>query len=403
MLAYLDATSSVQAQLNGKVATTTTVNGHALGSNVTVSATDIGNTTAQWNANQINSASLPTSKSLVGTNSSGQIIDASSAWATPGTIGSTTPNSGAFTTLSSNGGETNSRPGAASTYAHNFTGAVFTGGTGTTTFPLMAFTPTGVTAETGWNTNGTFLGMNAANGFTGNFLDFHVNNGATVFSVNNSGAITTPQVTGANNTDLALYGNGGAVILQNASSKMRLNNAGSLLPDTDNTIPIGITGNRFASLLVAGLVTGGNDTTRTTTTTMTNAWTTTGLVLPSVPASTTKSGQCVIYWQMSSTTYTATFGLGMNNAPTNVWGSAKVIYNANGSQSFLAFTQNATATTAISTAASAAAAGTTYEANISFVIQTGSTNAVQATIYGQTNNSGATLTIMPGSTCYWLP
>lgn len=40
-LAFLDATSSVQTQLNGKVATSTTVNGHALSSNVTVTASDV--------------------------------------------------------------------------------------------------------------------------------------------------------------------------------------------------------------------------------------------------------------------------------------------------------------------------------------------------------------------------
>ena len=41
-LGYLDASSSVQTQLNGKVGTSTTVNGHALSSNVTVTASDVG-------------------------------------------------------------------------------------------------------------------------------------------------------------------------------------------------------------------------------------------------------------------------------------------------------------------------------------------------------------------------
>lgn len=39
---YLDPTSSIQTQINGKVGTATTVNGHALSSNVTVSASDVG-------------------------------------------------------------------------------------------------------------------------------------------------------------------------------------------------------------------------------------------------------------------------------------------------------------------------------------------------------------------------
>jgi hypothetical protein len=157
------------------------------------------------------------------------------------------------------------------------------------------------------------------------------------------------------------------------------------------------------NLVMNGLITGANDSTRTSTTTMSNAWTTTGLVLPSVPVNTTKTGHCTIYWQMSSTSYTATFGLGMNNAPTNVWGASRVFYNGTGSLSLLAFTQSATTATAISTAATAGASSTTYEALIDFTIQTGSSNAVVMTIYGQTSNSIGTLSIMPGSSCYWLP
>jgi hypothetical protein len=390
----------------GGVPATTTINGHTLSSNVTVSASDVGNTTAQWNANQVNGATVPTSKTLVGTNSSGQIIDASNAWATPGTIGSTTPSSGAFTNLSNNGGETNSKSGAASTYAKLFSGTPFSGGTGTTTFPLLTFAPTGVTAATNWSTAGTFLGINANSGFTGNFLDFRVNNGGTVFSVNYGGNIQALGLSDLPGGDLTLYsgnGAGGAIILFNQAGKIRFNPQGNFVPDTDNAVSLGLTANRFAAINAGGIITGGNDTMRTSSTTMTNAWTTTGLVLPSVPASTTKSGRCVIYWQMSSTSYTAAFGLGMNNAPTNVWGSSKVWYNATNGINFLAFSQNATAVAAISTAATAAAANTTYEADVEFVLQTGSSSAVQMNLYGQSSNASGTLSIMPGSTCYWLP
>jgi hypothetical protein len=153
----------------------------------------------------------------------------------------------------------------------------------------------------------------------------------------------------------------------------------------------------------SGIITGANDTTRTTSTTMTSSWTTTGLVLPTVPINTIKSGRCVIYWQMSSTSYTVTFGLGMNNAPTSVWGGSQLTYAATGTTNWLAFTQTGTSTTAISTATTAGATGTTYKAEIDFVVQTGASNSVAMTIYGETSNSGATLTIEPGSTCYWLP
>jgi len=153
----------------------------------------------------------------------------------------------------------------------------------------------------------------------------------------------------------------------------------------------------------AQLVTGTNTSARTTSTSITNSWMTTGLVLPAVPVNTTKSGHCTIYWQMSSTSYTATFGLGMNNAPTNVWGGTRVIYAAAGSSNWLAFSQSGASTAAISAATTAGATGTSYVAQVYFVIQTRASNPVAMTVYGQTSNSGATLTIMPGSTCYWLP
>lgn len=81
-------------------------------------------------------------------------------------------------------------PGASSTLAL-FSGNLFTGGTGTTTFPMLLFQPTGTAAVTTWNTSGTMLGVNAVSGFGGNFLDFHTAGGATLFRVGSTGGITT--------------------------------------------------------------------------------------------------------------------------------------------------------------------------------------------------------------------
>jgi hypothetical protein len=158
------------------------------------------------------------------------------------------------------------------------------------------------------------------------------------------------------------------------------------------------------TVTATGLVTGANDATRTTSTTIaTTGFTTTGLVLPTVPVSTTKSGRCTIYWQMSSASYTTTFGFGMSSAPTNLWGGTSVTYAGAGTSNWLAFTQTATTATAISTAATAGVANATYRAEIDFTIQTGATNPVALTLYGQVSNASATLTVGPGSTCYWLP
>jgi hypothetical protein len=240
-------------------------------------------------------------------------------------------------------------------------------------------------------------GMNASNG-TNNFQIQNMGNSFGLLTANQGIAFrhaggTQNMLYGANGNLWVGSGNG---VYSNPSYLLTIGTAGSYGFDNSGNATVN-------AVTASGLVTGGNDSTRTTSTTMTNAWTTTGLVLPSVPASKTKTGHCTIYWQMSSTSYTATFGLGMDNAPTNVWGGTRVISAAAGTQNWLAFTQSATATAAISTAATAGVAATTYEALMDFTIQTGATNPVTMTIYGQTSNSGGTLTIMPGSTCYWLP
>lgn len=158
------------------------------------------------------------------------------------------------------------------------------------------------------------------------------------------------------------------------------------------------------TVTASGIISGGNDTALTTSMTIaTTGFTSTGLVLPTVPANTIKTGRCAIYWQMSSTSYTATFGIGMNNSPAGLWGGSSVTYAATGTASWLAFAQTATAATAISTPATAGAAGTTYRAEVDFTLQTGTTNPVALTLYGEVSNTSATLTIGPGSVCYWLP
>jgi hypothetical protein len=78
--------------------------------------------------------------------------------------------------------------GAASTASVNFTGTVFTGGSGTTTFPNVYLNYG--TAPTTWVTSGTALGINLPSGSTANFMDFHLNGGGSLFSVSPLGAVT---------------------------------------------------------------------------------------------------------------------------------------------------------------------------------------------------------------------
>jgi len=83
--------------------------------------------------------------------------------------------------------------GAASTPAVTLSGAPFTGGSATTTVPLLYFNDG--TAPTSWSTSGTFLGFNAPSGFVGNVIDIHANGGTSLFKLTSAGSITPTSIT----------------------------------------------------------------------------------------------------------------------------------------------------------------------------------------------------------------
>jgi hypothetical protein len=82
-----------------------------------------------------------------------------------------------------------STAGALSASPLAFTGALLnSGGSGTTTFPQILLSPTAATTESGWSTSGTWIGINST-AFSGNFLDFHINNAAAAFQVASTGVV----------------------------------------------------------------------------------------------------------------------------------------------------------------------------------------------------------------------
>ena len=103
---------------------------------------------------------------------------------------STMSSSGKITSTANNGCFRSSGvQNGASSYMIEVDTAPYASGTGTTTFPVVAFIP-GATAVTTWSTSGTFIGVNAASGFGGNFLDFHTNNSASLFAVSSTGGVS---------------------------------------------------------------------------------------------------------------------------------------------------------------------------------------------------------------------
>lgn len=89
--------------------------------------------------------------------------------------------------ISSVGSNVFSLNSAASAPNITSTGTWFSGGTSTTTKPHVLIEPTGTTS-TNWSTSGTALGINAATGFLGNFVDFQVN-GANIFRITSTSGV----------------------------------------------------------------------------------------------------------------------------------------------------------------------------------------------------------------------
>lgn len=96
--------------------------------------------------------------------------------------------------LSDNGEFRISTPGAISQSSLLVSGSPATGGTATTTKPLVLIEPTGTTS-TAWITSGTMFGINAPAAFAGNLIHAAVNGAAPVFTVSAAGLVAATRIT----------------------------------------------------------------------------------------------------------------------------------------------------------------------------------------------------------------
>ena len=94
------------------------------------------------------------------------------------------------TTITASNKISDSYAGGASSAALQLTGALYTSGSGTTNFPQFFQQPAAATAVTTWSTSSTCYGINTASGFVGNFEDFRLNGGSSLFLVNYQGNLT---------------------------------------------------------------------------------------------------------------------------------------------------------------------------------------------------------------------
>jgi hypothetical protein len=120
----------------------------------------------------------------------------------------------------------------AGTTAFLFYSNPYSAGSGSSNWPLLYFKP-GSTAPTTFSAGGTFIGINAASGFTGNFLDFRVNGGASVASLSATGALTVASCTGCGAAGTAFSGITGST---NTTAAMVVGTGASLTPTGTGTI-----------------------------------------------------------------------------------------------------------------------------------------------------------------------
>lgn len=165
------------------------------------------------------------------------------AYVATGTSGGTIPLLNGNLTWS--GTQSVSTAGAASTAAVTWTGAPFTGGNGTTTFPYLYYNSG--TAPTTWSTSGTIFGINAPSGFAGDYFDFHTNGGTSVASLNTSGQLTTTGAVTSSNSYLNTSNTGSYATGTSSDTAWCRNAAGVWEASTSRTC------NSSGSLLVTGM------------------------------------------------------------------------------------------------------------------------------------------------------
>lgn len=117
---------------------------------------------------------------------------------------------------------------AASTPATFDVGSIFTGGSGTTTFPHYFFQPTGTTAASTWSTAGTLWGGNLPTGYTGNILDVTINGSSTHAAIiTGAGALTLASTTKTTSLQITSAGANVGSMTSSAAGHMRVPANGS--------------------------------------------------------------------------------------------------------------------------------------------------------------------------------
>lgn len=138
------------------------------------------------------------------------------------------------------------------------------------------------------------------------------------------------------------------------------------------------------------------------TTTYTNATTafTAVMAMSPVQGALTLRGSCDIIWESSSTSGTPTFAMQLSAAPTDLWVISSISSGAATVPTYATITT--TTQTAVTGALVTTAATTPYRLTLSFVLAN-PTVANTLTLYAESNNASFTTSVLPGSSCQWIP
>lgn len=328
-------------------------------------------------------------------------------------------------TTDASGAWTYTTAGALTTAPFLFTGNPVTGGTATTTVPLVYFNDG--TAPTTWNTNGTYIGVNTVSGFTGNFIDFHLNGGTSLFSVSSAngnvataGSVTasvnllagSSQALGMNSRSLWTSGVDGAMtatnFAKNGFSRLTLGPDTTAFPalcSNTGTVPytaVGVGGATCTTLnfvkTAQTLQVTGSDFTCTTG--CTSLATITGLSVALPTVATNWSFTCDLIIDQATAAAADQIGVQTaTNASTNLAATA-IAYTAaavstsgslvgassTASQSVLTFTPGAT--------------GTNLPLHLAGTVEGTSTSGTTLNIQILTGSSSDAITVKRGSSCY---
>lgn len=312
--------------------------------------------------------------------------------------------------------------GAASTPTMTLSGSCFVG-TGTTSTPCFYINQG--TAPTTWSTGvgGTLIGLNAVASFAGNFMDFHLNGGGTLFKVDSFGSMNVGTITGLGTINAAAASGLGFVGRSRwtsaADGRLNATNAaGASLGLTRFTLGTeAATNPAFAPLNTildvidgAGTATFGNTTvlnangnkvfvtTNFTTAANTNLQAITGLTFNFPAVAKTWNFSCHLAFSQATGTAAVAFGIqAATNAPTNIFATGEM-FTAAGTVTtgVLATLTTTTATTIVS--GTPGATGTNLPVDLYGTLELGaSANAVSIQV--STATSGDAVTVLRGSSC----